>query len=412
MGTVMLITEDRLLDTLEENLASAHRLDVAVAWAGPGKALSLVLDFARKMPEGVRAIVGISGNATYPRALQDLHALTQLRVPDSYPLFHPKLFLFHKKDRVTAWVGSANLTRCGFEQNSELVSEIVDDGSFVRWFEDRWAGLKSDPSEIIKRYTNGWRPPAPPAGKGGATGTEVSDHQFGQLLQKVSDWKSFVDALRIANRYWTAKYGFSVDGESSSWLNTITLGNEIVRRESWKDLSKNDYQLLMGIEVNVEGVTAGYGLLGSMRGAGDAKNVFNEASPQNLKTREKIRVALQPVLQAEAAEFPERAVDFIRTMAGLQGFSGGVATRLLALARPDLAVSVNKGSRNALATWSGLPATSLNKASNGTRASSYGSLLDFLGEQPWYASPEPRGVYERTLANARAALLDSLVYSP
>lgn len=411
----MILTTDNLLERLEHNLASTERLDVAVAWAGPGKAVTRVLDFARDNPNRVRLIVGISGNATYPRTLSDLHSLAQLRLPLTYPLFHPKVFIFQQKDRTVAWVGSANLTRCGFEQNSELVSEVIDDGSVARWFEDEWAVLGADPSHAIEQYTSGWRPPAPPAGQEGAadaSGTKVSDQRFGQLLQNVSDWRSFVAALRVANGYWQRRHGFSVDGETSSRLNTITLGNEIVRRESWRDLSKNDYQLLMGIEVKVEGVSSCYGLLGSMRGAGDAKNVFNEASPQNLRTREEIRRALRPVLGATAAEFPEAAVEFIRRTDALQGFSGGVATRLLALARPDLAVTVNNGSRKRLAAWSGLPATALSKPPSGPRAASYGSLLRFLAQQSWYANPEPRGAYERSLANARAALLDCLVYSP
>lgn len=406
----MLITEEQLLEKLAQRLCSAERVSVAVAWAGPGHALTQILRFAQDAPNRVRAIVGISGNATYPRALQDLNAKTQLRIPQSYPLFHPKLFLFHRLHETTAWVGSANLTRCGFEQNAELVSEVADDGSFSAWFEQRWAALESDPTETIKRYVQGWRPPAPPVVNRVALGRKVDDQEFGHLLRNVSDWQSFVAALKTANVYWNDKLGVSVDGETSSWLNTANLGNEIIRRESWNDLSKTDYQLLMGIERTEEDGVAGYALLGSMRGAGYAKNVFNSASPGNLAIREKIRAALQPVLSASATNFPQAASDFLDATDDLQGFSGGVATRLLTLARPDLAVTVNNGSREGLAAWSGLSATGISRAPRGPRAASYLSLLDFLALQPWYANPEPSGVYERSLANARAALLDCLVY--
>lgn len=410
----MLLTEDTLLAALEESLASADAVDLAVAWAGPGKAVARILEFARRSPGRLRAIVGIAGNATYPRVLQDLHGSAELRIPSSNPLFHPKLFLFRKGSQATVWVGSANLTRCGFEQNAELVSVVVDDGSYKRWFDGWWRSLEPDPSEIIKRYTAAWKPPTRPA-EGERKSAEpgavpIAKQQFQQLIGSVSDWSSFASALKRASAYWNERYGFTVDGEFRSWLNTVTLGNEIVRRPSWGDLSKHDYQILMGIEVDIDGVSAGYGLLGSMKGAGDAKNVFNEASAENLRIRERIRAALQPGITADASAFPKAALDFIGTVEDLRGFSGGVATRLLALARPDLAVSVNKGSRDALSAWSGVPKTALSKSSGGKRGASYASLLDFLADQGWYANPTPKGTRERGMADARAALLDCLVY--
>jgi hypothetical protein len=410
----MLLTEETLLAALEERLASADAVDLAVAWAGPGKAFTKIIEFARRSPGRLRAIVGIAGNATYPRVLHDLHRDAALRIPNSSPLFHPKLYLFRKGSQAAAWVGSANLTRCGFEQNAELVSVVVDDGSYAGWFNDWWKSLDEDPSETIKRYSAAWKPPSRPGERegtdAGRVAGPVAEHEFRRLLGSVSDWKSFVEALRIASAYWRGWYGVSVDGEDQSWLNTITLGNEIVRRRSWSDLSKNDYRLLMGIEVDVDGVSAGYGLLGSMKGAGDAKNVFNEASAENLRIREQIRAALQPAIEADVSSFREAALDFIRVVEGFQGFSGAVATRLLALARPDIAVSVNKGSRDSLAAWSGLPKSALSKSGSGKRGASYGSLLDFLAEQEWYSSPAPKGTYEKGLADARAALLDCLVY--
>lgn len=49
---------------------------------------------------------------------------------------------------------------------------------------------------------------------------------------------------------------------------------------------------------------------------------------------------------------------------------------------------------------------------DGPRARSYADLLAFLARQDWYSNPTPNGRYEQTLANARGALLDCLVYVP
>ena len=408
----MLLTQDELLSRLKQHLSKASQIDIAMAWVSPGEALAEVIAFSERRPGCLRSIVGISGNATHPQALHLLRGQGKLRIPDTTPLFHPKLILFHDAERVTVWVGSANMTRSGFQQNTEAVAEFDDDGTAVQWFDELWNKLDDDPSLVIKEYERGWQPSNFSPRDGVGAEIAPSEDEFDDLKQKISDWPSYVAALRAANRYWVNAVGASVDGDTTSWLNTITLGNEVVRRNSWNVLSKTDYQLIMGIEVKIDDIEAGFGLLGSMRGAGAAKNVFNEASPRNLTIRERIRQALQPVLAATPADFPVAAIEFIREVKSIERFSGAIATRLLALARPDLAVSVNKGSQTGLAALSGLPATSLSGVPNGPRGRSYADLLTYLRRQQWYSSPAPHGAYERTLANARAALLDCIVYRP
>jgi hypothetical protein len=95
----------------------------------------------------------------------------------------------------------------------------------------------------------------------------------------------------------------------------------------------------------------------------------------------------------------------------IHGFGGALATRFLALARPDRAISVNNGSRARLSKLTGLPPTSLAHAPHG-RANSYMDLLRWFEQQGWYSNPNPKDVRERLLANARAALFDALVYEP
>jgi HKD family nuclease len=409
----LLLSRENLFDRLRLRLDEVDRVDVAVAWASPGDALSRIHAFAKANPRQLRSIVGIHGNATHPAALKKLWQHGKLRiVPDDQPLFHPKLFLFHGAKRTITWIGSANLTGPGFEQNTELVWEFEDDGSATRWFRELWNRLDRDPFNIIEAYEKRWTPPSWPTRKSAAEGAEPSAHEFRRLAKTISDWSSFVRAVQTANTYWTRRLGLSADGETNSWLNTIRLGKEVVTRESWDVLSKVDYRLIMGIDQVVNAVEVGYGLLGSMRGAGDAKEVFNRSTPTTRRTREGIRRALQPAIHASSKDFSEAALEFIRTVNGVDGFSGGVATRLLTLARPDLAVSVNQASKQALAELTGLPTSSLNRARSKPGLKSYADLLRFFDRMPWYNAPSPRNVYERTLADVRAALFDCFIYRP
>jgi hypothetical protein len=146
-----------------------------------------------------------------------------------------------------------------------------------------------------------------------------------------------------------------------------------------------------------------------MGAAGRASNVFKTASRRNNEIRRTIRAALQPVIDASDDAFARRACDFIANVTAIDHFGGAIATRLLALARPDRAISVNNGSRGRLAKLTGLPNTSLGRAPHG-RARSYLDLLNWFEQRPWYSDPTPTNAFERLLASARAALLDALVY--
>lgn len=406
----MLLTQEHLLARLREQLEMAERVDIATAWMSFGAAFAALHAFAKARPQALRAIVGTAGTTTHPRALRLMQQSAQLRLPDSHPLFHPKVIIFHRREAAVVWAGSANLTRCGFEQNAEIVAELPDaDGAARGWFDDTWNALDKDCGPRLDRYEAGWKPS--PSGQGPDPTPPLSDDALWGLAQGLTDWPSFVHALKAASPVWQRKLGCTVDGEASSWLNTITLGMEITRRESWDDLSDVDYHVLLGIKDDAEDVM-GYGLLGSMQGAGEVKTTFLKPTAAHREVREQIRSGLQGPIHASDAAFPDAAVAFIRQVSALKRFGPAVATRLLTLARPDRAVSVNNGSRRGLAELSGLPRSALSNVPNGKRAKSYADLLAFLATQDWYRHPQPSNRYERTLSDARGALLDCLVYVP
>ncbi|KQU01825.1 hypothetical protein ASG60_18420 [Methylobacterium sp. Leaf469] len=406
----MFLTQEQLLLRLKEHLGTAERVDIATAWMSFGAAFSLLHAFAKARPHALRAIVGTAGTTTHPRALRLIQQSAQLRLPNSHPLFHPKLIIFHRPEGTVVWIGSANLTRCGFEQNTEIVAELPDEGATARaWFDDTWDALEKDCSPRLDQYEANWKPA--PSGQGADPTPTLSEDALWGLAQGLTDWSSFVHAIKLANPVWQRKFGCTVDGEMSSWLNTIALGMEITRRESWDDLSDVDYHVLLGIKDDADDIM-GYGLLGSMQGAGQVKTTFLKDTAAHRTVRERVRSLLQGAIHASDAEFTEAAVAFLRQISDLDRFGPAVATRLLALARPDRAVSVNNGSRPGLAALSGLPRSALSNVPTGPRAKSYADLLAFLATKDWYRQPKPVNRYEQTLANARAALLDCLVYVP
>jgi PLD-like domain len=402
----VLLTRDTLIDRLEHHLKGAHQIDVAVAWAGECDALERLCGFSGN-GRSLRAIIGISGNATPPSALRSIQKCAQLRIATGTErLFHPKLYLFHLRDKRIGWIGSANLTRRGFQQNDELVFEFADDdGKTLRWFDGQWAmlGDEKDCDRTLEKYERAWKPPSRPPRTPKPYERDVEEGEIYEIAGGLTDWASFVAAIAEADEYWSIILDSEnpVTGDGISWLETITRGYAVVRRRDWSELSQDDYHLLLGRNP--------YGLLGGMGGAGHANHVFRVANAPNLQIRRTIREALQPVIDAEGSRFAEAACNFIATVSRNEGFGGAIATRFLALARPDRAISVNRGSKAHLAELTGLPRNSLSNAPHG-RAQSYLDLLQWFEQKAWYSNPTPQSGYESLLAGARAALVDAFVY--
>jgi hypothetical protein len=143
-----------------------------------------------------------------------------------------------------------------------------------------------------------------------------------------------------------------------------------------------------------------------MKGAARAIGAFLD----NKKgVRRIIRNAISPVIDATDEEtFIDAAVKAIGAVSKVDGFGPAIATCLIALARPDHGVSVNRGSAPGLAELTGLPATVGSLAS----ARNYPKLLRWVYAQPWYSVQEPSSSFERTVWSMRAALIDSFTYRP
>ena len=60
------LSGDNLLYRFKELLETSRSVDIATAWATPGRHLQALRDAVERGDVKVRAIVGISGNATHP----------------------------------------------------------------------------------------------------------------------------------------------------------------------------------------------------------------------------------------------------------------------------------------------------------------------------------------------------------
>ena len=406
---MLLIESKNLLQLFERRVSSSHKIDIASAWATRSSALDTLVNAAKG--RSIRAIIGTSGRATDPDALDALNKIGELRLPDQYPLFHPKVYLFRGRRHSFAWIGSANFTAAGgfgrsggqdLWGNTETLFETPSYEAVLDWFEKKWfecgvlrfGQLEQYRSKRLKRPPNRYL-------RRIVAGPRIGEQDRSDFLDEASNWRGYMVALENCNEWWryhSKEQGkFSVLGEENSWVQTISVLQSITKKEDWSLLEREDSERLLGLSDG----DGGWALLGNMRGAGKACSSFQG----DVELRRRIGHIVNRVVTADESEFPQCAVDAIKQITGPQfeGFGRGVATRLLTLARPDKCVSVNEQSRNLLVR-------KFDNVGSLTTPDGYGRLLKEVYKAPWHSTPEPYEECERKLWNMRAALVDCFVY--
>lgn len=393
----MLLESSSLTARWTELLSIASRVDLAVAWITHNDRIDDLVKFATAPGHKVRVIVGVADYLTSPDCLRRLHAagLVKIGVDEHGCTFHPKLYVFTLPDRLVCWVGSANLTMSGFGRNIELVHEYADDGTIAVWFARAWGSYKCPTLEWLDEYEKRARTVTKPS-------AVVQMPAPGPPANPLADWPAYYTALWSADKKWATKYGgtMGIFTGQNSYLLTLRAARPLITKD-WATLSTTEGRVLLGL---VDG-DVDYGLLGSMQAAGTAKNVFLDATPKNLKTRRAIQDEIHNLLRVPLnSSFPLMARKAHEVITNREGFDVGVATRLLALARPEVLVSVNSESMNRLAQWSGLPVAQIRTSAG------YEKFVKWIMNGKWWNSPEPEDTLEREAWSYRAALIDGLVY--
>lgn len=166
----------------------------------------------------------------------------------------------------------------------------------------------------------------------------------------------------------------------------------------WSAFSHEDYFVALGLK-NEDGYD--YGLLGSMGAAGRAKQLLLHGTSQQIQA---VGDILKPVISAGSANIASAAR---RACEGLQNFPGigmGVASRLLALTRPDALISVNGGSKENLAIFLQMSEHRLQQPAG------YEDAVQRISDKPWWNSKAPSEPQELAAWQARAALIDCFVH--
>ena len=400
-------TGGKLLDRFGKLLKNCDVADIAVAWATSCPAVDALRSFCAGGRE-LRIVVGVDSNISDPWILWDLHEFAQLRIADSPGaggIFHPKFYCFRGASRNTLWIGSANLTRRGFGANTELMLEGPLRKDAEKWFDGLWSSLDEHSAKRIEAYERDRK--RNPAGEpSGPRRVKPQRKKSGSVVERLDPswtWDDFVNnlwakdeemlAIRPENADGKPEEPWSVLGDEKSYLATISAGMPIMRMSSWRNLKSRQWEVLLG--------RAPWGALGTLKAAAKACGIIMSPAREDADVREDILRHLRTASRAHTDAIRAGA-DAVTGIDAHYGFGVGVATRFLALARPDRYVSVNGASSDGLVACSGLSRRALEKR--------YGDLLEWVHDSTWYKSPRPKDAIEREIWDCRAALIDAFVY--
>ncbi len=316
-------------------------------------------------------------------------------VPKGGRLFHPKLYLFGRRDGTVtrAWIGSANFTKAGFGGHSRANEEIMMEvgpgaraDELAARFREWWNHYDTDTSEVIRRYKRDWKPP----NRGVRTFVSGPVTRRVELLldDRPLTFDQFYRALRTCDQMdleWEVFHP-----ERGSYMAAIRRRQALLLGEPrWRDLEPASQRKL-------NGSLKWWGLIGQMN-RGETWRAVRDRQTEIQRILKRVRAA------RDDEAFPDVAVKAMKELTA-KHVQRGTTTLLLTLACPDRLLSVNGPSEKALGELSGIDASDLEEPEG------YGSLLRWLYDQPWYADGPPTDGKLLPIWDFRAALVDAFVY--
>jgi HKD family nuclease len=382
-----------LRNHLRDLIVGSSKIDIASAWVSESAISQLLNSDGTKAI--VRIVVGVGGYSTDPVILKALDSRPNIELKihgtaTSTPLFHPKLYSFRHAHFVRTLIGSMNMTKAGATQNIEsMLSIACKQEQIDQEFERFWNSPDVVPFASFDLLDYEVKRRTVLAAVKAASATDVLDADVVVSAESrvevnalKEDWSTFLNGLK------NSKNGIE------DYRTVLEVRQELIGRDWSRDLTKTELAIMFGLPP--------YYAFGHLPALNQNQNKFQ--GPDNLIKRQQIGNALKAAMKLTHFNAPI-VEGIVRQLLEVPFCKAALTTRLLVLARPDLFVVVNLKSFEGLQELYGLKGTNLDFS-----ASNYVKLLQQIQSTGWYRSPEPEDASESEVWQARASLVDALVY--
>jgi len=391
-----LLTGGPALDKkLVKLVESYEHISFAVAWASTGTASYRALLQHRNRIH--RAVIGTHFFQTAPDVLDDFIKSKSVRFilqPDG--VFHPKAFLFWNADEWELVIGSANLTAGGLGKNSELMLNASSRTAPPKLMRDvqkqiemywRDADVISEVQAV--RYRDLWKVNRPFARKLAATygQDEKSDKPATSKIMAMN-WPQYSSAIR--------KRGVRESEERFALLECFA--EAFRHHQRFRDMDHGLRRAIAGLP-NKE--VPNWGWFGNMQSNWEWQPVVNKQYVQISKA-----LSLIPLQgPVSVSHFDSYISAFVKAFPrGRHGV--GVASRLLAMKRPDYFVCISGKNLPNLCKAFGIKKSGMNFRRY------WDEVICRIVDSVWWNEPKPNSVSAIRAWKFRAAMLDAIYYEP
>ncbi|WP_343636690.1 phospholipase D family protein [Roseateles sp.] len=407
MSTTILSAHADVVRVLIEQTNTCISASWAVAWATPNEVFDAAI---ARMNIFKHLIVGTHGSQTHPKCLRALasHPGKAFIRRNSPELFHPKIYMFEHADRFSIVIGSHNLTRGAFECNDELsiLTDLDKTAPSVKELLDWMAEASRD--MLCVTYTPEW------------LAEYERLYELGKQKRKeIDDLRKDTSSRDETNQREGLPINLTWDEFYEKLSQEMPPSHDIERRlvmldyvaqlfrmhSSYAAMPKEDRMRVAGLasQRTIVADRIDWDYFGSMKVAQQRPDfkalVVDE--PEDFSGAIDNIPLYGPVNEIHWRQY-WTAIRRIDNGRGSLGF--GLATRIAALRRPDVFVSINFASKRGLARFLDRSASAL------VEANYWKGVIQEVQRTRWYVAAKPRDPAQARVWNARAALLDSLVY--
>jgi len=390
----LIATNQELASNLSRLIRTYDHVSFAVAWASANTAVfqSLVKHSTRI----AKGVIGTHFYQTHPDVLDVFIGSKSVRfMLQPTGVFHPKLYVFWNSQQWEVLIGSANLTSGALTTNAEAMVLLTgaDDSSghlrdqVVSLIDGYWEDAAPATKSMVAAYREVWKRKEPAvrklAGQYGKakprkplTDSSVMSMFLGTIRRKVKGdqyhgFKERCELLAAVQEAFTRNKDFA--SMDTGLRKTIAgLPNDFNDRWAW---------------------------FGSMKGAGYFHQAVNDNSPHLSRALDAIPLRGYVTRSQYDAYLEEFKKAFPKGRHGV-----GVASRLLALKRPDQFVCFDSKNCKELCADFGIRQTGMDYDRY------WEEIVERIADSPWWNAPRPQDATDAAIWDGRAAMLDAIFY--
>ena len=392
----LITANTELKATLSRLTKKYPNIAFAVAWASAG---TEVFDELSKNRNRIRkAVIGTHFYQTHPDVLDAFIESKNVRfILQPKGVFHPKIYIFWNEKHWEVLMGSANLTAGALEINSEAMALISDsdqsDSSLkidvINLIDSYWEDARAVDEAAAISYRAHWLKQQPALRR--------LSGQYGQATKS----KAPADS-KVMTMSWSQFFALVQEDPHHGFKMRCDL-LKLVRTAF--ETTQHFQQMELGLRKTVAGLPTDFnehwGWFGSMSGAGYYHQAVNDNNLHLSNALDEIplngpvsREHYEAYLSEFAKAFPNG------------GHGVGIASRLLALKRPDYFVCFDSKNKKGLCKDFDI------KQSGMDYERYWDEVIERITDSAWWNELRPRNTLAGTVWDGRAAMLDAIFYRP